>query len=59
MFLQNLYLACEYLVNDISTVGFVHRELNFHKESVQSLVEIAGKLPKGFILLKGVAAHGS
>ncbi|PIN11374.1 D-amino-acid oxidase [Handroanthus impetiginosus] len=42
-YLQGLYLACENLANDISNMGYVRRELSFHKKSIQSLQELAGE----------------
>ncbi|KAG8367542.1 hypothetical protein BUALT_Bualt16G0082700 [Buddleja alternifolia] len=41
-YLQGLYLACENLVNEMSALGFAHRELNFHQKSVPSLLELTG-----------------
>ncbi|KAL8497786.1 hypothetical protein ACS0TY_021208 [Phlomoides rotata] len=40
-YLEGLYLACENLTNEIPTSGHVHRELRFHRKSVQSLLELA------------------
>ncbi|KAK6122420.1 hypothetical protein DH2020_043862 [Rehmannia glutinosa] len=41
-YLKGLYLACENLANEMSTLGHGHRELSFRQKSVQSLPEIAG-----------------
>ncbi|KAL0427654.1 UNVERIFIED_CONTAM: hypothetical protein Slati_2940200 [Sesamum latifolium] len=45
-YLEGLYLACQNLANDMSTSGHVHRELHFHQESVQSLLDLAVFLPE-------------
>ncbi|KAL0284342.1 UNVERIFIED_CONTAM: hypothetical protein Sangu_2830500 [Sesamum angustifolium] len=39
---EGLYLACQNLANDMSTLGHVHRELHFYQKSVQSLLDLAG-----------------
>ncbi|KAL0315335.1 UNVERIFIED_CONTAM: hypothetical protein Sradi_5411700 [Sesamum radiatum] len=41
-YLKGLYLACQNLANDMSTLGHVHRELHFYQKSVQSLLDLAG-----------------
>ncbi|KAL3629631.1 hypothetical protein CASFOL_026853 [Castilleja foliolosa] len=41
-YLQGLYLACEDVANEMSTLGLGHRELNFRHKSVQSLLELEG-----------------
>ncbi|KAL6534919.1 hypothetical protein OROGR_013594 [Orobanche gracilis] len=40
-YLQGLYLACENLANDMSTLGLGYRELTFRKKSVKRLLELA------------------
>ncbi|KAL3824591.1 hypothetical protein ACJIZ3_020620 [Penstemon smallii] len=55
-YLQGLYLACENLVNGVSTLGFANRELNFHKKSVQSLVELEGAYDAVIVCLGARAA---
>ncbi|XP_011078618.1 uncharacterized protein LOC105162307 isoform X2 [Sesamum indicum] len=50
-YLEGLYLACQNLVNDMSTLGHVHRELHFHQKSVQSLLDLAGEYDAVIICL--------
>ncbi|KAL6541184.1 hypothetical protein OROMI_025067 [Orobanche minor] len=42
-YLQGLYLACENLANDMSTLGHGYKELTFRKKSVKRLLELAKK----------------
>ncbi|GFP97056.1 hypothetical protein PHJA_001849700 [Phtheirospermum japonicum] len=42
VYLQGLYLACENIANEMSTLGRGQRELNFRQKFVQSLLEVEG-----------------
>lgn len=55
-YLQGLYLACQSIASDVSAFGFMHRELNIHKKSVQSLHELPGYYDAVIICLGARAA---
>ncbi|KAK9078820.1 hypothetical protein SSX86_002878 [Deinandra increscens subsp. villosa] len=42
-YLEALYLACETLAKEMSSVGLGEKEINFHKRSIDHLLELEGE----------------
>lgn len=43
--LQALFLACKNLLKDFASLGYQGKEINLHKKSVNSLLDLDGNLP--------------